>query len=390
MRDPMTWAVPLFRVSGILVKVHLFFFLITIPLCLRQISKFGDFIAWWDIVLLTVVVLFGVILLHEFGHCIGARRVGGDASEVLLWPLGGLAYVDVPHHWKANLITVVAGPATNLVICFCCAVALLGGGFLPGLNPLSNPYEAAMHNVQDGRTYTSVYGMPNVYRSNTAERVPVIVKFGKDANVAAENDDLGKSGLQWAVAPTWAVWVWRTFWMSWLLFLFNLIPAFPMDGGRIFRDLWWRRTGDYTQSTSLACYVGYGSAAVMFMVCVYREDVMLAGLVFMIVATCWQTLFHLQNSGEAGPFGYDFSQGYTSLERDDPDAPPAPPRPGFVRRWLNARQAKRIRKETEARAQDELRMEDLLEKIARMGKGSLTDEELRFMQQMSARYRNRS
>src|SRR5690606_38760364 len=46
--------------------------------------------------IISSVILFGIVLLHEFGHCFAARHVGGDAREILLWPLGGLAYVSTP------------------------------------------------------------------------------------------------------------------------------------------------------------------------------------------------------------------------------------------------------------------------------------------------------
>ena len=70
-------------------------------------------------------LLFLSILLHEFGHCFAARSVDGDATEMLLWPLGGLAYCDVPHTPRANLITALGGPAVNLALC------VLAGGALP-------------------------------------------------------------------------------------------------------------------------------------------------------------------------------------------------------------------------------------------------------------------
>ena len=60
------------------------------------------------------MLLFGIILLHEFGHCFGARYVDGDAKEVLIWPLGGLAFVDVPHTPRALFIATAAGPAVNV------------------------------------------------------------------------------------------------------------------------------------------------------------------------------------------------------------------------------------------------------------------------------------
>ncbi|MBI5366509.1 MAG: hypothetical protein HZA54_05700 [Planctomycetes bacterium] len=56
------------------------------------------------------------ILLHEFGHCFGARHVGGSATEILLWPLGGLAYCSAPETRRAQLITVGAGPAVTVAL----------------------------------------------------------------------------------------------------------------------------------------------------------------------------------------------------------------------------------------------------------------------------------
>ena len=68
MRDPMSWALPIFRLFGIQVRVHLLFFVVTLGLFLRQISVPGDVVWWGDIFLFTVALLFGIILLHEFGH----------------------------------------------------------------------------------------------------------------------------------------------------------------------------------------------------------------------------------------------------------------------------------------------------------------------------------
>ena len=62
-------------------------------------------------------MLFISVLLHEWGHCFGARLVDGDAHEILIWPLGGLAYVEVPHTARANFITTLMGPLVNLGLC---------------------------------------------------------------------------------------------------------------------------------------------------------------------------------------------------------------------------------------------------------------------------------
>src|SRR4029077_17752061 len=90
----------------------------------------------WIDVCIVMGLLFLSVLAHEFGHCFGARYVNGDAREILMWPLGGLASVDVPHTPRANFITTVCGPAVNLVLCL---LALLGlfllGSFQPNWNP---------------------------------------------------------------------------------------------------------------------------------------------------------------------------------------------------------------------------------------------------------------
>ena len=88
-------------------------------------------------------------------------------------------------------------------------------------------------------------------------------------------------------------------------------------------------------------------------------------------------------------FGYDFSQGYTSLEKDDPPAPEAR-KPGIIQRWRDARKAEKSQRDAEERQRDDQRMDELLEKIARQGKASLTDDDRRFMERVSARYRNKS
>ena len=76
-----------------------------------------------------------------------------------------------------------------------------------------------------------------------------------------------------------------------------------------------------------------------------------------------------------GPFGYDFSAGYTSLEKDD-DAPPKPKKIGLVHPLAaGARGPKTAARSSKQRTRDEERMDQLLEKIARSGKESLTDDE---------------
>ena len=97
----------------------------------------------------------------------------------------------------------------------------------------------------------------------------------------------------------------------------------------------------------------------------------------------------MQLEMDEGPFGYDFSAGYTSLEKDDEPAP-QPKKPGVIKRWWEARKARKAARAAEERQKEEERVDQLLEKIARSGKGSLTDEERRFLERVSARKRNMS
>jgi hypothetical protein len=110
-------------------------------------------------------------------------------------------------------------------------------------------------------------------------------------------------------------------------------------------------------------------------------------LALFIFLACRRQWILLETGGEESAFGYDFSQGYTSLDKE-PQAPPQK-KPNFIQRWLQARAAKKAQREQEQREADEKRLDELLEKVQRQGLQALTDEERRFMQRVSARYRNR-
>jgi Zn-dependent protease len=400
MRDPMSWSIPLFRLFGIHVRVHIFFFVITIGLFLRQTRLLQyDHVWWLDLFLLSVVVLFGSVLLHEFGHCFGARYVGGEAREILIWPLGGLAFVEVPHRWRALFLMVAAGPAVNLLICLGCAAALVSGGFYPNPNPLADPYTAEMRN-RDGRTYTSASAFEKfIYRAGATDTPPAAelqdrvakhtAKYGelpKPTDTKEYADALAGMGYERAVVPAWAVWAYRVFWLNWVLFLFNLLPAYPLDGGQMLQALVWART-DHRRGVVVAAYIGFGVAVLFLIASIADNEALFMGLALFMLYSASLRLMQLEM--EEGPFGYDFSAGYTSLEKDD-DLPPPPKRPGVFKRWWDARKARKAARAAEERQRDEERVDQLLEKIARSGKGSLTDEEQRFLERISARKRNTS
>lgn len=402
MRDPMSWAIPVFRAFGIQVKVHIFFFIIVIGLFLRQITLLQFDNVWWgDVFLLTVVVLFGSVLLHEFGHCFGARHVGGDAKDILIWPLGGLAFVDIPHRWKALFVTTAAGPAVNVVICLVCSTVILGSGFVPSLDPFTEPYSTELTNYRDDRVYSSSADAKLYKPGSTQEITPSELDAGMKEyteqtgqsrlprpNNRTDYDAAVKSmGFERAVAPVWVVWAQRIFWLNWLLFLFNMIPAYPLDGGQLLQSAIWART-DHRRGVVIAAYTGFGVAILFLIISIMANEALFLGLaLFMLYAASMKLV---QLDADEGPFGYDFSAGYTSLEKDDEEEAPRQKRPGFIKRWLEARRARRAAREAEQRQAEDERVDQILEKIARSGKGSLTDEERRFLERVSSRRRNTS
>ena len=160
----------LFRLAGITVYVHWAWFLAFVYLASRsqQYSNYG-----WNA--LEILALFVIVLTHEFGHQLACRSVGGQTHDIILWPLGGVAYVTPPQRPGAQLWSIVAGPLVNVALVPALSALLFAASQL-GWND-SNP----------------------------------------DAYNFINN-----------------VWV-----INLVLLIFNLMPVYPLDGGQILRSLLW-------------------------------------------------------------------------------------------------------------------------------------------------------
>ncbi len=101
----------LFRVMGINVYVHWTWFLVAAI----QLQNRGLFqsVHWHAAMYLS---LFAIVLLHEFGHALACRSVGGRANRIVLWPLGGVAFVEPPPRPGPVLWSIVAGPLVNVLL----------------------------------------------------------------------------------------------------------------------------------------------------------------------------------------------------------------------------------------------------------------------------------
>ncbi|MBB2201304.1 site-2 protease family protein [Gluconacetobacter tumulisoli] len=190
----MTWSIPLGRVYGTVVRVHVTFLLLLLWIAVIDAGQGGLPAAGRGV--LFVLLVFVCIVMHEFGHVLAARRFGVTTPDITLLPIGGVARLSrIPEQPGQELIIALAGPAVTLVIA---AVLFAATGTRPTLLAVD--------------TGGSVQGM-----------------MGRLASV------------------------------NLFLLLFNLIPAFPMDGGRALRALLGYRMG-FVRATQIAASVGQGFA----------------------------------------------------------------------------------------------------------------------------------
>src|SRR6476659_7949872 len=116
----MKGAFPLFRVAGIQVYLH-FTWLIVAALEIGQFARRYHNPVWGA---LEYLALFGIVLLHEFGHALACRQTGGIANRIVLWPLGGIAFVNPPRRPGAMLWSIAAGPLVNVILLPILSIAL--------------------------------------------------------------------------------------------------------------------------------------------------------------------------------------------------------------------------------------------------------------------------
>jgi Zn-dependent protease/CBS domain-containing protein len=232
----MSWSIRLFDVGGTAVRIHLTFFLLLAWIAAIHWTR-GGAVAAVDGVLF-IVLLFVCVLLHEFGHVFAARRYGIRTSDVTLLPIGGLASLErMPEKPSQEIFVALAGPAVNLAIALG-LVVVLGARF--DLSQVAQLQEAT----------TTLTG-----------RVAA-------ANIA--------------------------------LCVFNLIPAFPMDGGRVLRALLAIPLG-YTRATRVAAMIGQGLAFVFALLGLLGNPLLILIAVFIFLAA----------SGEAGYVqAREYTRGY--------------------------------------------------------------------------------
>lgn len=325
--NPFTWAISLGRVYGIEVRIHLLFLLYIIIMLLRAtFPGEGGIALSLEFMATAMLILFVTVLLHEFGHCIACRYTGGEANEILMWPLGGLAFTRPPHHWRAHLITTLGGPLVNVVICIVAGLTLglMTGAWLGVAIP--NPFSLAL---------------------------PLEIAHQRVL-----------------------IWLFLINTISLILLLFNLLPMFPLDGGRIVQEVLWPRMG-YVRSMRIAIRAGIVGAICLGVFGAVTLHYMLVGVAIFGAITCWLT--HKQLSFTEEMMGHESDEYALSLAYGDDETESAPAKP--------TRAQKREEKIARQQREEAEEVDRILKKIADSGMDSLTRKEKQTLDRVSARKR---
>ena len=207
-------SIQLARVFGIRIGVDFSWFVVLFLIIFLLSDRFRNVLDSSNTVAyLTAVaaalLFFASIVLHELGHAFAARRQGIEISNIDLWFFGGIARMSRDTRTPGGEFAVaIAGPVVTLLLVVVCGTAVaLGSG---GVNELKDTAQFL----------------------DTVSASPVILL------------------LSWLAEINLA------------LFLFNLLPAFPLDGGRVARAIAWKVTGDRNRGTRFAAWLGQGFAAI--------------------------------------------------------------------------------------------------------------------------------
>jgi Zn-dependent protease/CBS domain-containing protein len=191
----MSWSLNIGSIAGTAVRVHITFLLFLGWIFAANWASSGQQAALDSLVFL--LLLFACVVAHEFGHIFTARAFGVSTPDVTLLPIGGVARLErIPEEPYEEFLIAIAGPLVNVAIAF--ALVLFFGAHLSG---------------------SDLYAVESP-KASMIDRLAAVNLF---------------------------------------LALFNMIPAFPMDGGRVLRALLATRLG-FVRATGIAAMIGQGVA----------------------------------------------------------------------------------------------------------------------------------
>jgi Zn-dependent protease len=292
---------------------------------------------------LAAFIWFASLLVHEVGHLAMAARVGAPVERIVIGPLGDLVPISLPHDPRRELMIALAGPLAHLVVLLIVTPALW----------VSN------EDIKD-----------------------LLLSPLSPTNLTA--------GGVWAAALR----LW--FWCNWLLLLVNFLPALPLDAGRALwaglRPVLGERNATLmvARAGALVSILGLGiwslfANAPGALVPAWLPLTLVGLFLYFSARTEISRLDDEDRDGEL--LGYDFSQGYTSLEKTG--EPIRRREPGVVQRWVQQRRELKQRRIRQLEEEEERRVDEVLARVKDVGLGALTPEERALLHRVSARYRNR-
>jgi len=217
----MPWSWRIATVAGIPIRVHVTFGLMLVFIFGMHLAGGGGVLKALEGVGL-ILAVFACIVLHEYGHALTARRYGVKTRDITILPIGGVARLErIPEKPFQEIVVALAGPAVNLAI-----ACLLLIPFSAAAGGLTDPAAAA--DLLQGNFLAELFAI-NVF-----------------------------------------------------LAIFNLVPAFPMDGGRVFRAVLAIRL-DYVRATRIAATVGQGIAFLFGLVGLFGNPMLLFVALFVFI-----------------------------------------------------------------------------------------------------------
>jgi Zn-dependent protease len=211
---------PLFRIFGIQVYLHWTWLAVAYFEIVNRVNKYHSMT--WNVI--EYVSIFGIVLLHEFGHALACRQVGGQANRIMLWPLGGVAYVLPPPRPGALLWSIAAGPLVNVILLPITIIAYV---------------------------------------------------FAVGAGWPAEHPDFVHFLLSIAV-------------INFALLAFNMLPIYPLDGGQILQALLWFVVGHARSLMLSGIIGLAAAAGVIVLALVRLQDNWLALIAVFVAWQAWR------------------------------------------------------------------------------------------------------
>jgi stage IV sporulation protein FB len=215
----MRWSLNIGTIAGTAVRIHITFLLFLGWIFLAELASGGPEEAWTGLAFM--VLLFACVLAHEFGHIFTARAFGVATPDVTLLPIGGVARLErIPEEPYQEFLIAIAGPLVNVVIGL--ALVALAGAHID---------------------FRALAGVENAHNT-MVDRLAIVNLF---------------------------------------LAAFNMLPAFPMDGGRVLRALLATRMG-HTRATEVAAMIGQGLAFLLGFVGLFFNPLLIFIAIFVYLA----------------------------------------------------------------------------------------------------------